>query len=283
MQIRDRVPARVVGDCFRLEHVLGNLLSNAVKFSDFGSQVTIDISFGTKLPHHVTFSVIDNGMGMTPSETSVLFQPFVQIRAGELQKGRGSGLGLTICKKLVELHGGVIGCVSRRRNEEGANTSGGSQFFFSIKFEKAPEEQIEVTTTNPPVHVHVPPIDPVYVSPRAATKNNVESSNNSAPNRICSSIRSEPVAFVENVQTRVPIEQFTAPISSSSNQVVQPVVIQSEVVDSGEEQVASKKRSVAVMRETDSSIGNILICDGRLYNYNIIYVMEHFIIIILFM
>lgn len=88
-----RVPTSVLGDQFRLEHVLGNLVSNAIKFSDFGSTIFISVTYETKLKGHVTFSVRDEGPGISSDDQKLLFQPFVQIRPGELQKGRGSGLG----------------------------------------------------------------------------------------------------------------------------------------------------------------------------------------------
>mmetsp|Transcript_30055 Transcript_30055/g.50833 ORF Transcript_30055/g.50833 Transcript_30055/m.50833 type:complete len:332 (-) Transcript_30055:165-1160(-) len=132
VEVRENVPKKIIGDRFRLEHVLGNLVSNAIKFSDPGSNITISLTFGTKQPNHVTFAVRDQGPGMTPDEQKALFKPFMQIRPGELQKGRGSGLGLSICKTIIALHNGSVGCVSKQR--EGADvTTGGSEFFFSIE------------------------------------------------------------------------------------------------------------------------------------------------------
>jgi hypothetical protein len=71
---------------------------------------------------------------MSAEDQKLLFQPFMQIRPGELQKGRGSGLGLSICKTIVTLHGGVIGCHSKQRVGEDKE-SGGSDFFFSVPFD----------------------------------------------------------------------------------------------------------------------------------------------------
>ncbi len=64
----------------------------------------------------------------------MLFQPFMQIRPGELQKGRGSGLGLSICKSIIDLHGGVIGCHSKKRIGNDI-LSGGSEFYITIAFD----------------------------------------------------------------------------------------------------------------------------------------------------
>lgn len=127
------VPQTILGDQFRLEHVLGNLLSNAIKFSDPHSLVEIVVSNTSIAPSHsVTFTVIDHGPGMTADEQKMLFKPFMQIRPGELQKGRGSGLGLSICKTIVSLHHGVIGCRSKQRTP---NAPGGSEFFFTIEYQ----------------------------------------------------------------------------------------------------------------------------------------------------
>eukprot|EP00981_Chlorochromonas_danica_P009031 scaffold2431_cov185-Ochromonas_danica.AAC.5 len=129
------VPKEVLGDQFRLEHVLGNLLSNAIKFSDRESTIEVSVTYETKLKGHITFTVKDQGPGMSSDEQKMLFQPFMQIRPGELQKGRGSGLGLSICKTIVSLHNGTIGCTSKQRVGSD-RLSGGSEFYFSIDFKE---------------------------------------------------------------------------------------------------------------------------------------------------
>lgn len=78
----------------------------------------------------VLLSVQDSGPGISPHDQARLFQNFVQIRPEQLQRGAGSGLGLTIAKQIVELHGGRIGVAS-------TGTEGhGSLFFFSIPFQQ---------------------------------------------------------------------------------------------------------------------------------------------------
>jgi signal transduction histidine kinase len=76
----------------------------------------------------ILLSVQDSGPGISPSDQARLFQNFVQIRPDQLQRGAGSGLGLTIAKQIVELHGGRIGVTSTEGH--------GSLFFFSIPFQK---------------------------------------------------------------------------------------------------------------------------------------------------
>ena len=76
----------------------------------------------------IRFSVRDAGLGISQGDQGRLFQNFVQIRPDQLQRGEGSGLGLTIAKQIVELHGGQIGV---------ASTEGrGSLFYFVIPFQQ---------------------------------------------------------------------------------------------------------------------------------------------------
>jgi signal transduction histidine kinase len=133
-EIAANVPNYVIGDIFRLEHVLGNLLSNAIKFSDHQSKIEIRVTIETitEKGEFVRFGVKDQGIGMSEEDQQYLFQSFMQIRPGELQKGRGSGLGLSICKSLMNLHQGMIGCESRLRRGEDRE-SGGSEFYFMIQ------------------------------------------------------------------------------------------------------------------------------------------------------
>ncbi|KAJ1410514.1 hypothetical protein B484DRAFT_455856 [Ochromonadaceae sp. CCMP2298] len=140
VEVHETVPERLIGDQFRLEHVLGNLFSNAIKFSSKDSQIFVSVSYESREANHITYSVRDQGPGMSPDEQIQLFQPFVQIRAGELQKGRGSGLGLSICKTIMTLHNGSIGCVSQKREGEDIK-SGGSEFYFNVEANGLSHEQ----------------------------------------------------------------------------------------------------------------------------------------------
>jgi len=159
VEVHETVPERLVGDQFRLEHVLGNLFSNAIKFSSKDSQIFLSVSYDSREKNHITYSVRDQGPGMSPDEQSQLYQPFVQIRAGELQKGRGSGLGLSICKTIMTLHNGTIGCVSQKREGEDIR-SGGSEFYFNVQanglrheLDKVPGN-MESPTCIDPLQVH---------------------------------------------------------------------------------------------------------------------------------
>ncbi len=104
-----RVPNFLVGDPLRLNQILINLGNNAVKFTEQGEIVlttrTIEI-----LESEVTlqFSIIDTGIGMTPQQQSRLFQAFSQADTSTTRKFGGTGLGLTISKRLVNMMGGDI-------------------------------------------------------------------------------------------------------------------------------------------------------------------------------
>jgi signal transduction histidine kinase/CheY-like chemotaxis protein len=95
----------VVGDGGRLQQVVANLLTNAVKFSSKGGQVEVVLTYE---PPNVTIAVHDHGEGIRPEFLPHLFEPFRQAEGGFARSHGGLGLGLTITKRLVELHGGTI-------------------------------------------------------------------------------------------------------------------------------------------------------------------------------
>ena len=118
-------PQRLVGDVTRLRQVLLNLLSNAVKFTDTG-EVTVKAYSSTRRDRRmdVHFAVKDTGIGIAPTQQHRLFEAFSQADESTTRKYGGTGLGLTICKRLVKLMEGDIGVES---------TPGvGSTFYFSI-------------------------------------------------------------------------------------------------------------------------------------------------------
>jgi signal transduction histidine kinase/CheY-like chemotaxis protein/HPt (histidine-containing phosphotransfer) domain-containing protein len=121
----------VRGDAVRLRQVLTNLVSNAIKFTQRGA-VAVQVSKRgeTRTHSEVLFVVKDTGVGIAPDAAAKLFQPFSQADATTTRTHGGTGLGLVICKRLVELMGGKIGV----RSEFGK----GSVFWFSVPFLKAP-------------------------------------------------------------------------------------------------------------------------------------------------
>ncbi|KAF8597841.1 hypothetical protein BDV93DRAFT_499265 [Ceratobasidium sp. AG-I] len=124
---------RVMGDPGRLRQVLTNLLTNSIKFTSSGS---ITLCAVEELENdnyvRVRFSVQDQGVGIADSIRTKLFQPFSQADSSTARRYGGTGLGLTICKNLVELMGGRIGLDS----EEGQGTCA----WFTVPFTKARDE-----------------------------------------------------------------------------------------------------------------------------------------------
>jgi signal transduction histidine kinase len=141
--IKHNVPREVVGDRYRIEHVLANLLSNAVKFSPEYGSIKITVSYGDRSKGCVTFTVADQGQGIPEEHIGKLFSTYMQLSPGELQQGKGTGVGLAICKEIVTLHGGRVGCSSKVRAAGEDPSSGGSRFFFSIPFTIIEEEDEE--------------------------------------------------------------------------------------------------------------------------------------------
>jgi PAS domain S-box-containing protein len=119
------VPQALIGDELRLEQILSNLISNALKFTDRGEVVVrVEQTDGTNEQVKLKFSVRDTGIGMTVEQQRRLFQAFNQADGSITRRYGGTGLGLTICKRLVELMGGTIWVESA--------PDAGSTFFFTV-------------------------------------------------------------------------------------------------------------------------------------------------------
>jgi signal transduction histidine kinase len=123
------VPKTIVGDPIRLQQIIANLVDNAIKFSNTGT-VHIDVSLQSESPafYILNFSVIDTGIGIQKQDMKYLFKLFSQVDASVTRKYGGTGLGLIICKKLVDLMEGEIGVKSKKEK--------GSTFWFTACFEK---------------------------------------------------------------------------------------------------------------------------------------------------
>jgi two-component system sensor histidine kinase EvgS len=100
--------AWVLADALRLRQVLGNLLSNAIKFTDAG-EVVIEYSIAqTNTRCAFVFTVSDTGLGIAADQQALLFAPFTQARQEQPGRFGGTGLGLTICRRLMTLMNGTI-------------------------------------------------------------------------------------------------------------------------------------------------------------------------------
>lgn len=117
---------RLKADSRRLEQVFSNLLSNAIKFTGEGG--SIEVGAGKEDQAGITIWVKDSGIGLPPHEIGDLFEKYRQTKTGRTSKNRGTGLGLFICKMIVEAHGGRIWVESA----EGR----GATFFFTLPLNK---------------------------------------------------------------------------------------------------------------------------------------------------
>ena len=111
----------VMVDPARITQVLDNLLQNAIKFSSSGGVISIELQEGEEM---VWMAVVDNGIGIPADRIGQIFNRFYQVDGSMTRRYGGVGLGLAICKQIVNAHGGKI----RVESEEGA----GSTFTFSI-------------------------------------------------------------------------------------------------------------------------------------------------------
>ncbi len=128
-EIADNLPM-VKADPLRLKQVLLNLLSNAVKFTGDNGNVLVSVAQeGERL---ISFSVIDNGKGMTQEELHMATQPFGQVRSGHGDANEGTGLGLPITMALIKSHGGKF----MLQSQKGVGTSA----TFLIPTERAKSE-----------------------------------------------------------------------------------------------------------------------------------------------
>jgi signal transduction histidine kinase len=95
----------IVGDERKVKQVLLNLLSNAVKFTPEGGRISLRARLTDRA---VEIAVTDTGIGIAPEDQAAIFEEFRQVGSDETRKLEGTGLGLTLAKKFVELHGGRI-------------------------------------------------------------------------------------------------------------------------------------------------------------------------------
>ncbi|TMP42221.1 MULTISPECIES: response regulator [unclassified Pseudoalteromonas] len=126
-EIDDDIPEFLIGDALRLNQVLLNLLSNAIKFSN-QQNVTLKMTKESQTDTSICikFQVIDQGIGMSQEQVNSVFKPFSQADVSTTRKFGGTGLGLVISKKIIELMGGHI--------EVKSQLNKGSCFSFDVSF-----------------------------------------------------------------------------------------------------------------------------------------------------
>jgi CheY-like chemotaxis protein len=123
----DPLASKILADPRRLKQIVVNLLANAVKFTSENGQVMLRVKADSEADV-IQFSVIDNGIGIAHEDLPRLFQPFVQLDSSLSRQYEGTGLGLSLVQKLIDLHGGSI----QVESQEGQ----GSRFTINIPWKQ---------------------------------------------------------------------------------------------------------------------------------------------------
>jgi len=142
-EVAPEVPNLVRGDSSRLRQVVINLIGNAIKFTNKGEvalRVKNDVRMGDQLLLH--FTVADTGIGIAETKRESIFEPFTQADSSTTRKYGGTGLGLTISTRLVEMMGGTIWVTSE--------VGRGSEFHFTAQLQVADSKAVEIGTIAPP-------------------------------------------------------------------------------------------------------------------------------------
>jgi signal transduction histidine kinase/DNA-binding response OmpR family regulator len=128
----DETVTTLMADERRLKQILVNLLSNAVKFTPEGGKIGLEV-LGHSARQMIDFVVWDTGIGITPENIDRLFQPFVQLDSSLARQFAGTGLGLALVHRMVEMHGGGISVESE--------VDKGSRFTISLPLSELPQAE----------------------------------------------------------------------------------------------------------------------------------------------
>lgn len=170
-----------LGDVHRLRQILTNLLGNALKFTEEG-EVVLRVSLEVSGDDRLHFEVQDTGVGIAEKDIPSLFQPFTQVDSSSTRRYGGSGLGLSICARLVQLMGGEIGVQSLAGK--------GTTFWFNIplkQLSKPLSQTVDLSASGPvkmPAAEQLPPKRAGHKKPHFAMPAAVLVVDDEATNRI---------------------------------------------------------------------------------------------------
>jgi signal transduction histidine kinase/CheY-like chemotaxis protein len=164
LDIQRGVPERILADASRLQQVLINLIGNAVKFTEKGQvKLEVRVEAGNQRDMQLRFAVLDTGIAIPKEKQQLIFEAFSQADGSTTRRFGGSGLGLSICSRLVEMMGGRIQLDSVPNQ--------GNCFHFQIPFvmaESIAEQNIQPAAfaptnreTRPPLHILLAEDNPV--------------------------------------------------------------------------------------------------------------------------
>jgi two-component system sensor histidine kinase KdpD len=128
-------PALVPIDGLLIEQVLVNLLENAAKYTPAGSDITVSAE---PVEHGVEVAVADHGPGLDDTERERVFDKFYRSSRVASDRGRGAGLGLAICRAIVQAHGGRIWAEPRAVSDPSGGGGGGTRFVFTLPIDTIP-------------------------------------------------------------------------------------------------------------------------------------------------
>jgi CheY-like chemotaxis protein len=139
--VEDDVPRELLGDAIRIRQILSNLAGNAIKFTEHGEvDIIARLIEASAADVKIRIEVKDSGIGIPSSMNQSIFESFTQGESGNIRASSGTGLGLTICRKLADLMGGKVDYTS----EEGK----GSTFWLELTLQRPDEPVVKPSETS---------------------------------------------------------------------------------------------------------------------------------------
>jgi signal transduction histidine kinase len=174
--IEPETPLALIGDPLRLEQILTKLVDNAVKFTEKNGVIHISVKVSERSAKRIilTFSVKDNGIGISPEQLKKIFNPFVQADSSSTRKFGGTGLGLYICSQLIKRMNGKIDAESVLGK--------GSTFTFSLRFDRQLSERNAQPKFLFPAANKVSRQNKSLISKSEASVNSIKASTEKYPN-----------------------------------------------------------------------------------------------------